>query len=53
MVEAKVVFDGDFIYCFGLLIQKGSFSYFVENSEGCVVLDCASLEECVDYCLRN
>ena len=53
MIEAKVVFDGDLIYCYGLLIQQGGCGYFVENSEGCVVLDYVSLEEAIGYCLRN
>ena len=53
MIEAKVIFVGDFIYCYGLTIQKGGFGYFVENSEGYVVLDFVSLEEAIKYCLEN
>ena len=53
MIETKVVFDGDLIYCYGMTIQKGDIYYFVENSEGCVVLDYVSLEEAIKYCLEN
>ena len=53
MIQCQVIFEGDLIYCNSLTIQKGGIMYFVENSEGCVVLDYVSLEEAIKYCLEN
>ena len=53
MIECKLIFDGDLIYCNSLIIQNGGAFYFVENSDGCVVLDYVSLEEAVQYCLEK
>lgn len=53
MVKAEVVFDGDLIYCNGLVIQKGPFQYFVENSNYEIVKDYCSLEDAIKYCLEN
>ena len=53
MIQCQVIFEGDLIYCNSLTIQNGGIMYFVENSEGCVVLDYVSLEEAIKYCLEN
>ena len=53
MIQCQVIFEGDLIYCKSLTIQNGGIMYFVENSEGCVVLDYVSLEEAIKYCLEN
>lgn len=52
MIKAEVVFDGDLIYCNGLVIEKG-ITYFVSNSNDDVVCDYVSLEEAIKYCLEN
>lgn len=52
MIKAEVVFDGDLIYCNGLIIEKG-IAYFVSNSDDDVVCDYVSLEEAIKYCLEN
>lgn len=53
MLKAEVIFEGDLIYCNGLIIQKGGIMHFVEDSNGDIVLDYVSQEEAVKYCLDN
>lgn len=52
MIKAEVLFDGDLIYCNGLVIEKG-LTYFVCNSDDDVVCDYVSLEKAIKYCLDN
>ena len=53
MIQCEVVFDGDLIYLHGLTVQKGGVMYFVENSNGEVVLDYVSQEQAIKYCMEN
>lgn len=53
MIKCEVVFDGDLIYCNGLVIERGSFMNFVSNSDEDVVCDYATLEEAIKYCMDN
>ena len=51
MIEAEVIFDGNLIYCNGLVIERGSFDYyFVSNSDEEVVKDYVTIEDAVKYC---
>ena len=51
MIEAEVIFDGNLIYCNGLVIERGSFDYyFVSNSDEEVLKDYVTIEDAVKYC---
>lgn len=52
MVKAEVVFDESVIYVNGLVIERGKFDYYVTNSDEDVLLDWASIEEAVEFCLN-
>lgn len=53
MIKCEVVFDGNLIYCNGLLIEKSCFDYAVSNDEDEVVLDVVNLEQAIKYCMEN
>ena len=51
MIEAEAIFDGNLIYCNGLVIERGSFDYyFVSNSDEVVLKDYVTIEDAIKYC---
>ena len=51
MIKAEVVFDENVIYVNSLVIERGKFNYYVTNSDEDVLMDWASIEEAVKFCL--